>query len=60
VSSDKFFLLKWVKLLFFWRWPARLRCHGRHLHPWKTPLEAIRACQYIDDPNDNRGEWGDE
>lgn len=39
---------KYLKLLMFWRWSRRLRCH-----------QDIRACQYIDSPMDNTGEWGE-
>jgi len=31
------------RVLYVWRWPRRLRCHGPSLMP----------CQYTDDPNDN-------
>lgn len=38
---------KYLKLLMFWRWLRRLRCH-----------HGLKACQYVDAPNDNGGEWG--
>lgn len=42
-------MIKYLKLLMFWRWEARRNCHGN-----------LRACQNVDAPNDNRGEWGDD
>jgi hypothetical protein len=29
--------------LYFWKWPARRRCHG-----------SIRCCQYLDKATDNQ------
>lgn len=58
MRSDRHWIFKWIKLLFFWRWPARLRCEREH-GCRKPFFYAIRACQYVDDPNDNHGEWNE-
>lgn len=37
------YLKRLAKMLYFWRWPARERCHKNFLIP----------CQYTDEPMDN-------